>query len=76
MGPDVNVPPLITQKSQIRNRRFRAGKKNQVGIAGDWLTRLDQHDIDILLAGKRIEIVEIGNPAQHRHRNLHRRTVA
>ena len=76
MRGKVDVPALRAEKGQIGYGGFRARKQHHVGIQRDHVACFDQNDIHIRLAGKRIKIVEIGDPAQHRHGNPHRRAVS
>ena len=75
MCRDVDVPAMITKECQVGNGGFRPRQQNEIGICGNHITGLDQRHIHIRLAGKRVQIVEIGDAAQHRHGDADGRTV-
>ncbi len=75
MRGDVDVPALRAEKAKIGDGRFRPRQKHHVTVCGKRLPRLEKCQTHIRLTGQRVEIVEIRNPAQHRHRDMNRRII-
>ena len=61
--------PALPERLEVGDRRLRAGDEDQVAIARNCLARLDDHDLDIGLGAERVEVVEIGDARQARHRD-------
>ena len=72
VGGDVHVPALAAQVRQVRKRRLGARQQDQVRIPGQGPARLHHGDGDIVLGRQRVEVVEVGNATQPRHRHADR----
>jgi hypothetical protein len=70
MRLQVDVPALAAQRLEIGDRRLGAGQDHRVGVAGQRLAGLHQDELDIGLRLQRIEVVEIRDARQARHRDL------
>ena len=70
MRGDVDVEAGAAQSRKIRDRRLRAGQHDEIGIARERRTRPHAHQINRGLGRERIEIVEIGDVRQDRHRDF------
>ena len=69
MRRDVDIPVLRTQEREVGNRGLGPRQDDQRGIAGQRLTRWHHNQPDAGFVRNRIEVVEIGDPRQHRHRD-------
>ena len=69
MRLDVDVPALRAQKDEIADGGFAAGKNDDFGLGGNRLARPDEDQLDVGLHAQRIEIVEIGDAGENRHRD-------
>ncbi len=72
MGEDVDVPALAAQEFEIRERRLRARQDHQRRIARQRPAGPDHDQLDPRLGAQRVEIVEIGDARQYRHRDAER----
>src|SRR6266436_3573573 len=61
MGEEIDVPSLVSQKLEIADRRLRAGKDNEHGIARQRLASWHEDQLDTWLGAQRVEIVEISD---------------
>ncbi len=73
MRQDVDVPAFAAQKHEIGDRCLRAWYDHQRRVARYGATRPDDVDLDTRLGPQWVEIVEIGDPRQQRHRYADRR---
>ncbi len=73
MRGDVDMEPGGAQRLKIGDGRLRTGQQNQVGVAGQRYSRPDANELDSRLGIERIEIVEIGDVRQDRHRDAQAR---
>ena len=64
--------PARAQRREIADGGLGARQQDQVGIARQRVAGLDQLDAHIRLGAQRVEIVEIGDARQPRHRDLDR----
>ena len=70
MRGDVDVEAGAAQNREIGDRRLRAGQHHEIGIARERRTRPHVHQIDRGLGRERIEVVEVGDVRQDRHRDF------
>ena len=68
MGGDVDVPALCTERSEVGDGGFGSRQHDEIAD-GEGKSLLHHEHLDVGLGGKRIEIVEIGDMRQMRHRN-------
>ena len=72
MRRQVLVPALFPQEGQIAEGRLGAGYEDEISIAGQRVTGLDDHHVDVGFGGQRVEVVEIGDAGQTRHGDFDR----
>ena len=69
MRGNVDVPATCARSvSKIGDGRFRARHNDEIADR-QWRAALDHDQFDVWLRGERIEIVEIGDMRQERHRH-------
>jgi adenosylcobyric acid synthase len=68
----VAVPAVVAEGQQVADGRLRAGDDHQSGIGRQRLAGRNERHLDRRLRLQRIEVVEIGDARQHRHRHLQR----
>ena len=66
---DIHVPALGAQHREVRERRLGAGQHHQIGGAGQRGAARDELDRHVRFGGQRVEVVEVGDPREHRHRH-------
>ena len=71
MRGDVDVEAGAAQNRKIRDRRLRAGQHHEIGIARERRTRPHVLQINRGLGRERIEVVEVGDVRQDRHRDFY-----
>ncbi len=67
MGADIDIPALGADERQVRERRLGSRQDDEIGVARQGFAGPDEGDGDVGLGDQRIEIVEIGDPGEHRH---------
>jgi len=61
--------PCARKKGEIADGGFAAGQNDDVGIGRNGFTRSDENQLDAGLHAQWIEIVEIGDAGENRHRD-------
>jgi hypothetical protein len=69
MSLEVDVPALRPQRVEIGDRRLRAGQQHEVGADRQRLAPAHHHHAHARLGPERVEVVEIGDVRQERHRD-------
>jgi hypothetical protein len=72
MCRDVDVPALGAQGGEVGDGRFRSRQDDEVGVAGQRPSRLNEGDRHVRLGGQRVEVVEVGDTRQPRHGDANR----
>jgi hypothetical protein len=70
MGQEVDIPAFPAQEGQIGERRLRPWEDHHGCVARQWFARPHQKQLDRGLQPQRVEIVEIGDVGEGRHRDL------
>ncbi len=63
--------PWARRKSRSARVALVPGQDHQVGVAGHGRTRRQEGEVDVGIGPQRVELVEIGDPRQHRHDDPH-----
>jgi hypothetical protein len=73
VGGDVDVPALGAQRRKVGDRRLRARQHDEGGITRQRRAARHEDDLDRRLLLQGVEVVEVGDARQHRHRHLEAR---
>ena len=73
---DVDVPALRPHHGKVGEGRLGAGQDHQVGIARQGLAARHEVDRHVGLGDQRVEVVEVGDARDNRHRHLDAGAVA
>ena len=65
--------PACAQRGEVGDRRLRARQDDEIGVARQRRARPHRDQLDRGLGVERIEIVEVGDVRQDRHRDAHAR---
>ncbi len=66
---EIDVEPGLAECRQVRDRGLRAGEDDGIGIARQRCAGTHPDEIDRRFGFQRIEVVEIGDVGQDRHRD-------
>ncbi len=69
MRRDIDVPALGAQCGQIGERRLGAGQDHEIRIPRQRRPRRHDLEADVGLGRQRVEVIEIRDPRQPRHRD-------